>query len=180
MLQQENKVNADVIIAHNVKTSGNVAATFHIEPSHNPKAGERSQAWFALTKQGGELVSLDRCNCSLNVYDRQQNSVLQPALKSISAEQYQGIPGAELVFPKAGIYTLELSGRPKDGESFNAFRLTYEVTVQAGAAPQAAIGTAESSRPSAPSTGWVLAGVALPLIALLVGVLWMLKTKQKR
>jgi hypothetical protein len=129
--------NKSFLLAHNVKTSGNVAATFHIEPSHNPKAGEPSLAWFALTKQGGELVPLADCNCQLKVYaasDPQKTPVVQAQLRSINAEQYQGIPGAEVVFPDAGIYKLEISGTAKDGASFQPFTLAYEVTVQKGAA----------------------------------------------
>ena len=167
-------------IAHNVKTSGNVAATFHIEPSHNPKVGETSQAWFALTKQGGELVPLDRCNCTLKVKDTQQKTVLQPTLKPITAEQYQGIPGAELVFPKAGIYTLELSGAPKDGESFNPFTLSYDVTVQAGIAPQAPVQSSETSRPDAqavsPAT-WLIPALAIDIF--ISSILWFVKRNQK-
>jgi hypothetical protein len=128
--------NKSFLLAHNVKTSGNVAATFHIEPNHNPKAGETSRAWFALTKQGGELVPLAACNCQLKVYaasDPQKTPVGQPQLQAINAEQYQGIPGADVVFPKAGIYKLEISGTAKDSTSFQPFTLAYEVTVQQGA-----------------------------------------------
>lgn len=166
-------------IAHNVKTSGNVAATFHIEPSHNPKAGETSQAWFALTKQGGELVPLDRCNCTLKIYDTQQKIVLQPTLKPITAEQYQGIPGAELVFPKAGIYKLELSGAPKDGDSFNAFTLSYDVTVQGGVAAQPSNTPAPVAQtaPIADSKpGWIAPAIVV-IVLLSIGALWFVKKK---
>ncbi|NDJ18912.1 hypothetical protein [Myxacorys almedinensis] len=181
MSQQENNINSDAIVAHNVKTAGNVAAIFHIEPNHNPKAGKPSQAWFALTKQGGEILPLDHCNCTLKVYDRQRNLVLQPSLQPISAEQYQGIPGADLVFPHAGIYTLELSGTPNARDRFNAFTLTYDVTVQAGTAAQFASpsvgGAAEPPRSPEPNllASWGVSGAAIAL--LLVGVFWFIKRK---
>ena len=124
--------------AHTLKTSGNVAATFHIEPNHNPKAGEPAPVWFALTRQGGEVIPLVECNCKLAVYPdpHKQGSapLMEPALKSISTQPYQGIPGAEIVFPKAGAYQLRLSGTPKDGKGFKPFELTYSVTVGAGTA----------------------------------------------
>ena len=174
-------------IAHNIKASGNVAATFHIEPNHNPKAGETSKAWFALTRQGGKLIPLTECNCKLEVnlkshpkgiVNREEvtenkeeviidshspnrakhldikSSVspmthppnasplhqspistshsLKPTLKSISAEQYQGIPGADIIFPQAGAYELEFSGTPKAGADFQPFKFSYTVTVRAG------------------------------------------------
>ena len=45
--------------SHEVEISGDVAATFHIEPNHNPKAGQTTQAWFALTRKGGTIIPLN-------------------------------------------------------------------------------------------------------------------------
>lgn len=122
--------------AHTVKVSGDVAATIHVEPNHNPKAGQQARAWFALTRKGGQVIPLSQCNCQLAVYSmpRTQNSqpLMRPSLKAITAEQYQGIPGTEIVFPKAGAYELELSGTQKAEAKFRPFRLTYSVTVGAG------------------------------------------------
>ena len=55
---------------------------------------------------------------------------MQPPLKAISAERYKGIPGADIVFPKAGIYELELSGTAQNKANFKPFKLTYTVTVR--------------------------------------------------
>ncbi|WP_293123011.1 hypothetical protein [Moorena sp. SIO4G3] len=125
------------IISHNIKTSADVGATFHIEPNHNPRAREPALAWFALTRQGGQLIPLEQCDCQLVVYsksssDQGNSPILEPQLKAISAEQYQGIPGADLVFPKAGVYELVLSGTPKSGASFKPFEIKYDVTVTPG------------------------------------------------
>lgn len=170
--------------AHNVKTSGEVAALFHLEPDHNPKAGQVSRTWFALTKKGGELIPLEDCNCKLEVYQEPPKEgsepLLKPSLKTISAEQYQGVPGAEIVFPKAGIYELEISGTAKDGQSFQPFELSYSVTVQAGEAAQPSI--APSPIAQVPSTtetagrnGWLVPGV---VIAALLGIgMWMIRHK---
>lgn len=121
------------VAAHSVKVSGDVAATFHLEPGHNPKAGQRSQAWFALTRRGGGVIPLSQCNCQLAVYPepRRQGSspIMKPGLKAISADNYQGIPGADIVFPRAGTYELELRGTAKNGANFRPFTLSYTVNV---------------------------------------------------
>lgn len=121
------------VAAHTVQVSGDVAATFHITPSHNPKAGKPSQAWFALTRKGGQSIPLSQCNCQLFVYskprDRKAQPLMTPPLRAISAERYRGIPGAELVFPKAGGYELELKGTAKNGARFRPFTLRYTVNV---------------------------------------------------
>jgi hypothetical protein len=119
--------------AHTVKTASDVAATFHLEPSHNPKAGEPAKIWFALTKAGGQQIPLSDCNCQLAVKQGETNIATVP-LQAINAEQYQGIPGGETVFPKVGIYQLIFSGKAKEENAFQPFELKYEVTVQPGKA----------------------------------------------
>lgn len=124
------------VAAHTVKVSGDVAAMFHLEPNHNPKAGQSSRAWFALTRKGGQIIPLQQCNCKLAVYSKPHKEgsrpLMQPTLKSVSADRYRGVPGTDITFPKAGIYELQLSGTPKSGASFRPFELSYEVTVQPG------------------------------------------------
>lgn len=123
-------------LAHTVKVSGKIAATFHIEPDHNPKAGEPTKAWFALTQQGGAILPLTECDCKLAVYDppslKNQTPLQTPVLQTISTEQYRDIPAATLIFPKAGNYELVLSGAPKGTLKFQPFELSYAVTVTAG------------------------------------------------
>jgi hypothetical protein len=124
---------ASPVAAHNVQVSGNVAATFHIEPGHNPKAGKSSQAWFALTRRGGRPIPLTQCNCQLSVYSvprtRNARPLMRPPLRAISAERYRDIPGAQIVFPRAGAYELELRGTAKNGGIFQPFTLKYTVNV---------------------------------------------------
>ena len=119
-------------IAHNVEISNDVAATFHIEPNHNPQANQPTTAWFALTRRGGNSIPLSECDCALNVYavPRTDDSepILQPELMPLNVEKYQEIPGAEIAFPQAGAYELEISGTAKDN-SFSPFELTYTVNV---------------------------------------------------
>lgn len=122
--------------AHKVKISADVGATIHIEPNDNPRAGVSAQTWFALTRKGGKEIPLNQCNCQLAVYAEphtpNEPALLEPSLKSVNAERYQGIPGAEITFPKAGIYQLQLSGKPTNGGSFKPFKFDFEVTVVGG------------------------------------------------
>lgn len=127
------------VSAHKVEVSGDVGGTLHIEPNDNPRAGEPSQAWFALTRRGGRVIPLSQCNCQLAVYAQPyaagEPPLLEPQLEPVAAERYQGIPGAEVVFPKPGIYQLQLNGKPVSGARFKPFEFKFEVTV-AGGSPQ--------------------------------------------
>lgn len=123
-------------LAHNVEVAGEIAGTWHVEPDHNPRAGEPAKVWVALTRKGGEVLPFDQTRCQMAVYGQPYTEgtppVLQPQLQAITAEQYQGIPGAEVVFPKPGLYKMELSCAPKTEGSFAAFEMSSEVTVVAG------------------------------------------------
>jgi len=119
------------LLAHNIEIKGNIAVTFHIEPNHNPKVGKPSQAWFLLTRPGGKIVPLSECDCRLTLF------LIQPKpinfgnlpLKAIAAEKYKGIPGAEIIFNQTGLYQLKLEGKPKSGQEFQPFQISYKVTV---------------------------------------------------
>ncbi|MGV2831108.1 hypothetical protein [Myxosarcina sp. GI1(2024)] len=122
------------VVAHNVEISNEVAATFHIEPNHNPRAAESTVAWFALTRRGGKTIPLSQCNCELNVYTLPRaanpSPVLKPTLQAIDVEKYREIPSASISFPQAGAYELVISGTAKDGTSFQPFELSYTVNVR--------------------------------------------------
>ncbi|MBN3951223.1 MAG: hypothetical protein HWQ38_34040 [Nostoc sp. NMS7] len=124
------------VAAHQVEVAADVGATLHVEPNDNPSAGEPSQAWFALTRRGGKVIPLSQCNCRLAVYAKPYGAgeppLLEPALEPVAAERYKGVPGAEIVFPKPGIYELQLNGKPVSGARFKPFKLKFEVTVAGG------------------------------------------------
>ncbi|CAD5974150.1 hypothetical protein PCC9214_04030 [Planktothrix tepida] len=121
-------------IAHEVEVSGDVAVTFHLEPNHNPRVGQKATIWFVLTRRGGQMIPLSQCNCQLSIYREPRKAtdkpLIQPQLKAISAEKYQGIPGTEVIFPTVGIYQLELKGTAKTNNSFKPFKADYSVTVR--------------------------------------------------
>lgn len=171
------------VLAHNVKVSKDVAATFHLEPNHSPQAGETAQVWFALTRQGGQIIPLQQCDCQLAVYWQPQSEntpLLQPPLKAVSVERYQGIPAANFVFPKAGAYQLKLSGTPKAGANFTPFELNFNVTVASRAATKT--GAQVPSQPVVKGNqgkSVVLSTALITLSTLLgLGIFWLLRQQK--
>jgi hypothetical protein len=124
------------VLAHTVKISADVGGTVHLEPNDSPRAGEVTQAWFLLTRKGGQVIPLKDCHCQLAVYAEPhvtgEPALIQPLLKPIRAERYQDIPGTEFIFPKPGAYQLQLSGTPVTSGSFLPFELKFLVTVATG------------------------------------------------
>lgn len=128
----------DTASAHTIKISADVGGTLHIEPNDNPQAGKSTQAWFALNRKGGKAIALKECNCQLAVYAEPhiagEPPLLEPSLKPVTAERYQGTPGAEITFPKPGTYLLALSGKPTKAANFKPFELKFDVTVASSSA----------------------------------------------
>jgi hypothetical protein len=128
----------DATSAHMIKVSGDVGGTLHIEPNDNPQAGKPAKTWFALTRKGGKIITLQECNCQLVVYAEPHSPgeppLLEPTLKPVSAERYQATPGTEITFPKPGAYQLALRGKPTAGASFKPFELKFDVIVASSSA----------------------------------------------
>ncbi|MBF2028831.1 MAG: hypothetical protein IGS48_19070 [Oscillatoriales cyanobacterium C42_A2020_001] len=119
--------------AHKTQVAGDVAGVWHIDPNHNPKAGESARIWVALTRRGGQILPLNQASCRMSVFNQPRKAgdkpLVQPVLSAINAERYRGIPGATVTFPKVGLYQLELNCSPKTSGNFQPFRLVYDVTV---------------------------------------------------
>lgn len=121
--------------AHKTEVSGDVAGTWHLEPNHSPKAGEPARVWVALTQQGGQVIPLEQCDCTLAVYATHRAGaapIAQPTLQAVSPEQFQRIPGADITFPEVGEYQIVLIGRPRAEATFAPFELSYTTVVAAG------------------------------------------------
>lgn len=182
-------------LAHKTIVDGEVAGTWHVEPNHNPKAGETSTAWVALTQEGGKLLPLSEASCQMQVYSMPRQAddlpILEPPVKAIAAEQYNGIPGADIVFPQAGLYQLQLNCTPIEAESFAPFQLQYDVTVAGGnpaPAPTVVTGSplplppGEESAPPAAGAGIGSMGGrgAIALVAILGIGSWLWINRRKK
>ena len=173
--------------AHKVETTGDVGGTLHIEPNDNPRAGESILTWFALTRKGGKVIPLVQCNCQLAVYAQPHTpgepALLEPSLKPVNAEIYQGIPGADITFPKPGIYQLQLSGKPTSGANFKPFEFKFEVTVAAGNRVDTQnsqdVNNNQSVAVETESNPIPLWAIAIPIVAIL-GTVFAVWQKQKR
>ncbi|MGJ5628004.1 MULTISPECIES: hypothetical protein [Nostoc] len=180
------------VLAHNIKLSGDVAGTWHVEPNHSPKAGETARVWIALTRKGGKILPVSEANCQMAVYSqprKQKDSpVLQPTVQAISVERYQGIPGADVVFPKTGAYQLELGCTPKVESNFKPFQMQYEVIVASGVAastpaPVTSSQKTEQELSSSQSTNsgnqWFTGAMALGVMIAGLGTFWWMKQRVK-
>ncbi|MBK1989551.1 hypothetical protein A0J48_018765 [Sphaerospermopsis aphanizomenoides BCCUSP55] len=164
-----------IAAAHTVKIAGDVGGTIHIEPNDNPRAGETAQTWFALTRKGGQVLPLKECNCQLAIYAEPHTpgepALLEPPLKPVDAERYLGIPGAEITFPKPGVYELQLSGNPLTAGNFRPFELKFQVTVATGkAVPAAGENVIETNQQQAEIVNFTKPIIIVAIILLSIGI----------
>jgi hypothetical protein len=155
--------------AHKTEVSGDVAGTWHLEPNHSPKAGEPAQVWVALTQQGGQVIPLEQCDCTLAVYAANQpgtTPVVQPTLQAMSPERFQNIPGAEITFPALGEYRLVLTGRPRADAPFAPFELSYTTVVAAGRRSSTPVPEAAPEARHSPI--WIVGGVGGVVVAIAI------------
>ena len=117
-------------LAHELVRSGNVGALLHIEPDDNPVTGKANPTRFEINVRGGKPVLLAQCQCSLQVYAGSLKAGAKPS-STPALRQAQGALGASLNFPKTGAYTLFLSGKPRPGAPFSAFKLSWVVRAEA-------------------------------------------------
>ncbi len=176
-------------IAHMVKTDGDVGALFHLEPNHNPRSGETAQVWFALTTSGGGSIPLEDCDCRLEVFKQGDRSeaIATPDLTAISAETYENIPGADVIFPEAGIYELVLQGAPQNEGTFREFTLTYDVTVRPGTPVSETHSETHSEtqvqasnlemEPNGSFSISIWEGMIVGLVILVAGAWWLLRSR---
>lgn len=120
--------------AHTTKVVNDIAVTVHVEPEHQPSAGQETRVWFLLTRQGGAVVPLDAADCRLTVHQQPykigDRPLLQPKIIPINAERYQNIPGAKLTFPTPGTYALDFGCTAKQAGDFTDFSINHEAIVK--------------------------------------------------
>ncbi|APB34748.1 hypothetical protein GlitD10_2414 [Gloeomargarita lithophora Alchichica-D10] len=115
--------------AHTVQRAGNVAALWHVEPNHNPRAGQPAQVWVALTRRGGNPIFNREVACTLAIRQEPQgNLLLTTPLRGINVERYRDTPAAQVTFPQPGRYQLRLTCQPK-AANLKPFEFSYPITV---------------------------------------------------
>jgi hypothetical protein len=106
--------------AHVLKVDGTIGAVLHIDPNDSPEAGTPASIFFDLKDSSGKF-SIEKCACAVTITEGDK-TVFNRNLISLAAVTY--------TFPEIGLYDVSLSGSPKDGASFDAFKLSYDIRVE--------------------------------------------------
>ncbi len=118
---------APAALAHDLARDHRVGALMHLAPDDDPKAGEVTEAFFALGELGGAPITLAQCACTLDVLRGSPDGAALPAAR---LRDDHGHLSAQLTFPTPGAYTLRLRGAPRAGATFAPFTLSWTVRAE--------------------------------------------------
>ncbi len=118
-----------IVQAHELKTDGSINSLMHINPDDDPVAGQPADLLFLITDDQKKFKPED-CDCQASVIDNTTTVFSSPLFKGKTS--YQGIfaPAIEFTFTHKGIYTIKLTGKPKNANDFQGFAISYDVRVE--------------------------------------------------
>jgi hypothetical protein len=123
--------------AHALKTTGSISVLLHINPDDEPVAEKKSEILFLINDKEKKFQA-ENCNCNASVIENNKVLFFSPLFKSKTS--YIGIfaPAIPFVFLHKGIYTITLSGEPKNPNDFQTFSVSYDIRVEkdANSAPE--------------------------------------------
>lgn len=120
--------------AHTLKTDGSVGAVLHVSPDDDPVAGVNTDFFFDL-KDTNNVVSPENCTCVARVLQNGKEIYSQSLFQTNATPSLEDA-SFSYTLPQKDIYTVEISGNPKNGASFEPFTLAWDIRVARDAAEQ--------------------------------------------
>ena len=118
---------AQSVEAHILKTDQNIGAVLHISPQDDPVAREVSYLFFDFKDKTGKFDP-NQCDCTVTVYANKkivhsESLTLDHSNKTASASTFS------YIFPEKNIYIVQVSGKPRQINTFQPFVLSYDIRV---------------------------------------------------
>jgi hypothetical protein len=129
--------------AHTFRSDGPVTVLLHVDPNDTPLTHEPSRLNFYVFDAANQFLGT-QCTCSVRVTLGNTTILSEPITFHDNGSNH--VAQVPIVFPSLGVYQIYLTGRPKGGYVFHAFKLNYlqRVSLVGRAAPTNDwLGTAE-------------------------------------
>lgn len=130
----------DKAVAHTLKTDGTIGAVLHVSPDDDPIAGVTTDFFFEL-KDTQNTLTPKNCDCIATVLQNGKEIYTQPLFQT-TAEPSLDDASFAYVLPQKDIYTIQISGRPTYGASFEPFTLSWNLRVARDSSHQASSNSA--------------------------------------
>lgn len=114
--------------AHELKSDGSISVLLHINPDDDPVAGQPSELLFLISDKNKKFKA-EECDCKATVIDNNEMVFSSSLFKGKTS--YRGIfaPAIPYTFPRKGMYTVKLVGKPKNTDGFQSFSLSYDIRI---------------------------------------------------
>lgn len=139
-----------IAFAHVLDVDGGVGAVLHIKPDDAPIDKVPVEYTLAFQDNGGNF-SLKSCDCQVAFIAAGKTIEASPLVATSDT-----VSDNTVTFPKADVYTMQVSGKPKGGAHFDAFSLNYTIRVTSG----------QMDTQAFPAALWIGIGMAMALILL--------------
>lgn len=113
--------------AHVLKTDGTIGAVMHVTPEDDPIAGDRSDFFFEF-KDTQNRFQPAMCECVVHVIENGKQ-IYSRALFAENTNPSLQNTSFSYTFPKRGVYSLQVVGKPLTPGVFPKFQLTYDIRV---------------------------------------------------
>ncbi len=151
--------------AHVLKQDNAISGVLHMPPSDDPTAGEPTKIGIIFADKTGGF-SLQGCDCKIRLEQKGkllETVIPEPALAGATVSSI-----STLTFPRIGVYDLIATGNSKD-DTFQNFKLSYEVRVASGTG-DAAASTPVKSNSEGNTTMLIIAAGSFAILAMVAFV----------
>ncbi len=112
------------VFAHVLVKDGSIGAVVHISPEDDPIVGESASFFFEF-KDTKNNFELEDCICTVKI----RFSGTEVHSEQLSDGSSLASPSFSYSFPQKGVYKLVVEGSPSTDQSFNSFKLEYDLRV---------------------------------------------------
>lgn len=119
--------------AHILKTDGTIGAVLHIDPEDDPIVGQPTYFFFEFKDKTGKFQPA-LCDCTVTITSHDKPLYSQSLFQS-NKDQNLTSSTFSYTFSEKNIYTVTVSGKPIQPNTFQSFVLVYDIRVERTASP---------------------------------------------
>ncbi len=128
--------SASSVEAHQIKSDGSMSVLLHSDPNDDPYAGSPAILYFTFTDKN-KLFSMEECNCKVMLapYDDLDQINEKGILTEFNSDTIGRVHGSyslDYVFPRRDVYAIVVEGEPREGASFEPFRIDFALRIANG------------------------------------------------
>ncbi len=120
--------NVKLAYAHVLQTDGSIGAVMHTDPDDDPIAGKQTGIFFAFKDKKGKFIPKN-CDCKFSIIENDKTIYFQPLFQNNPSPSLDNA-SVIFIFPKKDKYVIQVTGKSNTPNSFQPFKLVYEVRVE--------------------------------------------------